>query len=241
MKTFLRRMTVAIVTWLVGHGLPIPEIALSRLPEYARLKKVLDRQEINCLLDVGANRGQFALIARRLGYDGVIHSFEPQQESFRALEKRSKGDPDWHCHNFALGQSEGKAALRANQKHSEMSSLYPIDDEYGGISQQIVHIKPLDSIFADLVEGIGYPRVFLKTDTEGHDLAVIRGAKSSMAYVQVLQAEVFVRPIYEGAPHYLEVLAEIEAAGFAMEHLAVVSVTNQDRLMCLNALFVRSD
>ncbi len=238
-KAALWRITNAATTWLVGRGLPVPEIALARLPEFSRLKKVLREQQINCLLDVGANRGQFALMVRRLGYRGPIHSFEPQREVYRKLEKRSMADPDWHCYPLALGESSNEEVIGANQKHSEMTSLYPVSEAYGAVKPEPIQIKPLDLVFEDILAGINAPRVFLKIDTEGYDLAVIRGAAQSLPLIKVLQTEVFVRPIYQGAPHYLEVLAEIEAAGFQLEHIAVESLTYRDKLMCLNALFVR--
>src|SRR5437868_7811678 len=50
------------------------------------LRHVLGKLSINCVLDVGANRGQFGTLLRGIGYTGWIISFEP----IRPVTKRSK-------------------------------------------------------------------------------------------------------------------------------------------------------
>ena len=42
-----------------------------------RIATLLDRYQINVVIDVGANEGQFASELRRMGYQGKIISFEP--------------------------------------------------------------------------------------------------------------------------------------------------------------------
>ena len=59
------------------------------------IKTVLDYQAINCVLDVGANRGQFAERLRRLGYRGSIISFEPVPEAYEGLTPRFRNDKRW--------------------------------------------------------------------------------------------------------------------------------------------------
>ena len=71
--------------------------------QLAYLSKVLQSLRTDCVLDVGANAGQFALQLRSLGYTGLILSFEPDPQVFKELKQHSDGDARWHAFNLALG------------------------------------------------------------------------------------------------------------------------------------------
>jgi FkbM family methyltransferase len=225
---------------LVGLGLPIPEIALSRLSEYAQLRRLLLSNSIDVALDVGANRGQYGHLLRRLGFQGEIHSFEPQPTAYEVLQRRCCKDPKWHCQPLPLGRRNQSGLLRINSTHPEMTSLLAGDDEYGATREQEVRLRRLDEVMGDLQRREPPPRLLLKLDTEGFDMEVFAGASRLLPLVAVIQTEVFVAPVFYGAPHYLEALADIETAGFELEHIAAVSKTSKGQLMCLNALFSRS-
>ena len=61
----------------------------------AQLVAVLQHFRITCVLDVGANVGQYGSLLREWGYPGRIVSFEPQADAHRALERRAAADPAW--------------------------------------------------------------------------------------------------------------------------------------------------
>ena len=47
------------------------------------------------------------------GYSGRVISFEPQSEPFAALRTRADLDPEWECHQLAVGDA---AATLANAR-----------------------------------------------------------------------------------------------------------------------------
>jgi FkbM family methyltransferase len=81
---------------------------------------------ISCVLDVGANRGQFATRLREAGYRGRIVSYEPVAHLYAALAEAAADDPEWLVKPWALGDCEGTADI--NVVPGTMSSLLPASD-----------------------------------------------------------------------------------------------------------------
>jgi len=94
-----------------------------------RLKHFLDLKEIDCVLDVGANSGQFSKNLRRIGYKRQIISFEPILSAFNELKKNSKKDKKWEVFNFALGDDEKESEINISQ-NSLSSSILNIKKEH---------------------------------------------------------------------------------------------------------------
>lgn len=65
---------------------------------------LLNRNNVEVVLDVGANLGQYAMDLRRFGYTGRIMSFEPVKACFDRLLATSANDYDWTAHRIALVQ-----------------------------------------------------------------------------------------------------------------------------------------
>ena len=65
--------------------------------------------------------------------------------------------------------------------------------------------------------------MFLKVDTQGYDVEVIKGAGERIAEIRGLLSELSVIPIYQNMPHYLDALRFYEELGFRLHSLHVVS------------------
>ncbi len=84
---------------------------------------VKDRQ-IDTVLDVGANVGQFGASLRSKGYRGRIVSFEPVASVFQTLAARAKADGNWEAYHCALGAETGEATIHVAEFLS--SALYSL-------------------------------------------------------------------------------------------------------------------
>ena len=175
---------------------------------------------INCVLDVGANVGQYAMKLRRAGYKGRIDSFEPLPEFAEQLRRHATDDPAWYVHEYALGDENTTAVINATPGKA-LSSLLPASDfgrewseELRDPVQESVTVRRLDSVLDDILQGLDDPRVFLKMDTQGYDLPTMYGAGSRLADIVGMQSEVACLPLYEEMHTMEQQLAEYRAAGF---------------------------
>ncbi len=223
----------------VAANVPVPENAVTRYVELSHMKRLLDRLRINCVFDVGANRGQFAMELRRIGFRGRIVSFEPVQSEFDALARTFARDAAWKGLPIALGSANGTATMNVIPSQTVMSSLLQPSGPWPNVETQTVSVKRLDDVAVDLLAGLADPRVMLKMDTQGFDLEVFAGAQGCLASVCALQSEISVVPAYKGMPHYLDALRIYGNAGFHLVNLAVVARTDEGALQELNCLMSR--
>ncbi len=227
--------------WIISKDLTVPLAgAANRYEELAYLKSLLRAQRINCVIDVGANRGQFAAELRAIGYGDLIFSFEPVARSFVELERAFRDDPLWRGRQIALGRESGEAIINVTPRLTEISSLLTPVGDWGGVEQETIMINRLDDVFDEIVKPVLEPRVFLKLDTQGYDLAVFDGARECRNRVEVLQAELSIVPLYENMPTYLEALSTFQNAGFDPRSLAVVSRGSEGELVELNCVMTRN-
>src|SRR5882724_7760563 len=79
------------------------------------LSQLLPKLGIDCVLDVGANQGQYGSMLRRTGYRGRIISYEPVKASFDILKARAAKDPHWRVCNYALGAKAGAKTIHVSR------------------------------------------------------------------------------------------------------------------------------
>jgi FkbM family methyltransferase len=176
---------------------------------------------VDVVLDVGANRGQYAEDLRRLGYADAIRSFEPVASAFEELSRRAAADPLWDVTNSALGREPGSAEINVAANGAASSSLLPMLDRHRAAapeanyqSRESIRVEVLDDAAADLA---GSRKSFLKVDTQGFEMAVLDGASGLLEEAIVaVQLELSLVPLYDGAPLYDEMLAYMSARGFRL-------------------------
>jgi FkbM family methyltransferase len=224
---------------LISAGLKAPENPLDRFIEFTMLKELLAKLEIDCVLDVGANCGQFARHLRTVGYRGRIISFEPNPEEFTRLQRSFSSDPAWSGYPIALGKQTGTLQLKIPGISVLSSFLDLQNDPSSELRTEEVEMRRLDELFPSLMVKAAAAKVFLKMDTQGYDLNVFHGAAGCIDEIRGLVSEISARPLYKDQPHYLESLATYERAGFELYHLSVVNREPGGGLQELNAYLKR--
>lgn len=181
--------------------------------------ELIKRHDIDLILDVGANMGQFSIELRDAGYTGQIISFEPIKECYAHL--KSIADDKWRVENYALGDENTTDTINISSK-SVFSSILDTN-EFGRsnfsdsiqiVDKQTITINRLDDVIHGLIDEPGKKKIFLKLDTQGYDDRVMHGAFNTLAQVQILQTEVSCKAIYKETPPFHEALKNLTNSGF---------------------------
>lgn len=169
--------------------------------------------------DLGGHIGYYSLVMARLaGAGGAVHAFEPYAPNAARLREHAARNADparrapIHVHEAAIADATGTRALAGAGDGDAVSTLAHLEGTRGVINpawrarfadfaRHPVPVWRLDDWRAET--GAPPPRV-LKIDVEGSELAVLHGARATLAAA---------RPV---------VLAELHNAGLAAECGAVL-------------------
>lgn len=124
------------------------------------------------IFDVGANFGQSAERFAKTFRIVDIWCFEPVASTFAILSKNVAGQPNIRLHQLALGDRDGEVRMLLLGDPA-WNRLTKATDRIDGQSVERVRISQVDTFCGEK----GLDRIsLLKTDCEGHDLDVLRGA-----------------------------------------------------------------
>lgn len=206
------------------------------------LGRLLAEEEIDLVVDVGANQGQYGSRLRFLGYGGKILSFEPLAEAYRLLQQISSEDSEWAVRNVALGASSAEGHLRV-AANSVSSSLLDATTEHL-IAESQARAIGREGVTVSTLASELMPRpdssLWLKLDVQGMEKQVLEGAAGILHHVKVLHCEISLVPMYVGQTSYIELLEFIEAAGFVPIWVAPALLNLETgEMLQLDSLFAR--
>lgn len=217
---------------IIGNGDSVAEVA-------GQIKGRLPSETIKVIFDVGANTGQ-SVIAYGAAFPGAkIFSFEPDPDTFQQLKNTiAKSQLDAPAFNYALGSTAGPV---------QFDNTVPSDRRKvvsgGAAGLPSVQVKQLDSIFPTFgISAIDY----LKIDTEGHDLDVLKGAKSLLTdgKVKIVETECSVNRDNTHHVSLWMITDLLEGYGYRLFHLfeqAPEWPTGRPNLRRVNAVFISPD
>lgn len=202
----------------------------------------LDHQ-YRTVIDVGANRGQFLLLAARRFQDASLIAFEPLPQ---AREVLSRAIPRWRpvrLFDLALSDLTGIAAFHVSRA-DDSSSLLPISDAqvstFPGteeVAELAVRTARLDELLTpdDLVAP-----VLLKIDAQGGELGVLKGAAGLLQHVTTVLVECSFTELYEGQPTAEDVVRFVGVQGFRLHSVGTVTTGSDGRPVQADFVFERA-
>jgi FkbM family methyltransferase len=186
------------------------------------LMKSLNFFRAKSIIDVGANEGQFVLRLLKNNFKGNVISFEPITDAYTKLlinaernkkkiswavfEKCGLGSKDFFQDIFISQHSESSSILKILPKHTYLKPLSKT------ISIEKIKIKKLDSFYDDIKKLD--KNIFLKIDTQGYELEVLKGAEKTLKLITALIVEVSLVQLYEDQPPWLDIVNFLKERNF---------------------------
>lgn len=213
--------------------------------EAARMQYLFAHQNIDCVLDVGANVGQYAKSIRDLGYSKKIVSFEPLSTAYSNLKAASKKDSLWEiAPRAAIGNVDGEIELKISG-NSEGSSVLDILDSHLEVTpnfatcgSEVVKLSKLDTIAPSYIDDAN--SIYLKIDVQGFEWQVLEGASQILPKVKGIQIELSLIPLYQDQPLWNQSLEKMERLGYELYTLNPFFFDmTTGRLLQMDGIFLR--
>ncbi len=199
--------------WIFGSGVAGYWLGIYEKEEQKLLSKIIKEKDV--FFDVGANVGFYSLLASKLvGSDGLVVSFEPDNNNFNFLERHVKINNITNIKSFKLAVSDFSGD--SNFKIGNNSATGQLVKESLGIKVKTVSLDEFCR------EKNIYPN-FLKIDVEGSEREVLIGAKLVISQKH---------PFLVVATHSDDLFAEckelIRSFGYEIEEVSGYMQKNRD-------------
>jgi FkbM family methyltransferase len=199
----------------------------------------LRRLCVACVVDVGANVGQFSLLVRRLYPSARIHAFEPLHAA-DTFARLFGGDPLCELHRCAAGEQRGEAEIHISAK-ADSSSMLPISQLQQAIfpgtgeqGVQTIEVVRID----DVLDPRSLPSpILVKLDVQGFELAALAGMPKLLAAATYVYVEVSFMELYEGQALAPEVVAWLAQRSFRLAGIYNLSTASDGTSVQADMLF----
>lgn len=174
---------------------------------------------IRFVVDIGANRGQFALAARHCFPGAAIISFEPLSKPAKVFRKVLAGDGRVRLHVAAVGTEQGSFPIHISRR-DDSSSLLPITDLQnkvfpgtGEVATETIQVAPLSQFLAP--KDIESPAL-LKLDVQGYELEALKGCEGLLDRFAYVYVECSFMELYKGQALADEVITWLHERSFQL-------------------------
>jgi FkbM family methyltransferase len=204
--------------------------------------RVLSGLDCRTVVDIGANRGQFALVARQCQPQARVFSFEPLPAAAAKFRAVFAGDDRVTLHEAAIGPAPGNATIHISRRDDSSSlllitsaqvALFPGTEE---AATATVRVAPLRRFVSS--EEI-QPPVFLKLDVQGYELEALRGCEDLLDRFAYVYAECSFVELYAGQALADEVIAWLRERGFRLRGVHNMDYDRGGRAIQADFLFAR--
>jgi FkbM family methyltransferase len=212
----------------------------------AQMNAMLSFHRINLIFDVGANVGQYGRELRgAIGYRGRIISFEPMKAAHSALVRMAARDRHWEvAPRAAIGAKDGTTMINVSNNSVSSSILRMLESHADAapksryFATEEVPLARLDKLALQYFKDDSV--AFLKIDTQGYELEVLKGAGSTLSRIVGMQMELSLIPLYDGQKLMPEMLTEVANLGFELWGIApTFAAPGTGRMLQVDATFFK--
>jgi FkbM family methyltransferase len=194
------------------------------------------------VLDVGANRGQFALAVLNECPCAEVISFEPLPIPAKIYRRVMNGKANVFLHEIAVTKEAQQVKMNVSNR-DDSSSLLPISPLQNlifpntfAVSSQEVQCMPLSAVI-DRAKLFGI--VMLKIDVQGSELGVIEGSIDLLDRIGFIYVECSFRELYLGQVLAHDVISVLVDLGFRLSEIYNLTHDSEGRAVQADFLFQR--
>jgi FkbM family methyltransferase len=188
------------------------------------------------------------MLRRQAGYQGRIISFEPIPEALAVLKRKASKDPNWAVVDGVVGEADGELEFNVMESSQFSSLSAPRHDEsalfrdLNKVNRKVqVKSECLNTALRRLQKQYGFKRPFLKLDTQGFDVRIVRAGASVITEFVGLQSEMAIAKLYADSVDFREALAYYESLGFALSAFVPNNDGHFPKLLEVDCIMVRAD
>ena len=173
----------------------------------------LDHHQVDLVIDIGANDGRYVSEIRKAGWQGHIVSFEPLPSAFTRLQQTLLTDSKWKGYQLGLGNENAMLEMNVHEMDVLSSFLEKIET-FDNSTTIEVPVKRADEILDEVLSGRSRP--FVKMDTQGFEMEILKGFGGRTKDVVGWQLEMCIEPLYQNQPRIEEIIDHMRSIGFTL-------------------------
>lgn len=196
------------------------------------------------VIDVGSNRGQFAVFARNKWPSARLLCFEPLPGPREVLTRLAEELGNAKVFPYALSDEDGERRMHVARSDDSSSLLAATPRQLEAfpdtveIDELVVEVRRLDNLITE--EDVSHP-ILIKIDVQGAELDVLRGASGLLDAVREILVECSLVELYAGQPLLDDSVLFARDRGFRVIGLSPPSrAPNGTPLQC-DVLFSRAE
>lgn len=201
---------------------------------------VLKKIDCKTIVDIGANKGQFAIVARAIFPEAYIYSFEPLSHPYEIFKKLFLGDTKVKLFKFAVSDTSGETEIHLS-KREDSSSLLPISDKQNEIFPGTFEIG-IEKISAKRLADVLRPSeiiqpALLKIDVQGFEMNVLKGSEEFLSSFKYIYSECSYVELYKGQVLFSEINNYLTRKGFLKKFECNTSYDTEGNIIQSDFLF----
>lgn len=176
----------------------------------------LGRESFNTVIDVGANKGQFAVYSRLRWPQARLICFEPLPAPRAKLARVTQGRAEIHACALGATPGEGQMHLATRVDSSSLLALGARQKSIFGMDESGTLQVPIQRLDALIKSPLARPSP-LKIDVQGFELEVLKGATDRLPEIDVVYVEASEVELYQGQALTEEIRSFLADAGFRVD------------------------
>ncbi len=208
------------------------------------LLKLIKETNVDLILDIGANKGQFGKAMFNFGYSNRILSFEPLTKMYKVLVEESKKYSNWSVYEqCAIGDKETVTTINISNLVGNSSVLPIKSTKYNVGNSHYIEKEDVKQITLATLNNnedvTNAENIFIKMDVQGFEHYILNTLKDVNYNIVGFYIEMSLVKLYDGQEDYLYICNLLKKLGYDLVYIIPESIRNQRMIQC-NGVFLHN-